>query len=380
MRRGISLIEVLVSIFVLLFGLLAVVAILPVAGLRIIQTTQADHCAACGQSGLRDVKIRGLCNPHVWLQWDASTDTFEPAVQGDPTVLNYRESFAIDPLGFSETPEDRHARFPADPPAGTRSMRRVTLETLRGDGTRGPMFWGEAERLFGWTDDLTVTTIDEQRPALLEADGVIQWNGDYSWFATVTPEATFEAGGFHETERNRNYRLSVVVVHGRQPWTADAVLPPERTVTAQMLSVGLGGGEVRLSVNIDRLPESLSLRKGRWLMLSGVDNSSSTPRDAFRWYRVVTATDAYQTTEDVDGDGNVDVDEDANGNGMLDPGEDLDGDGNLDIDEDLDGDGTVDDLWARDVSIAGPDWTFGTVCEAVLVDGVLGVYTEAVEL
>ena len=40
-------------------------------------------------------------------------------------------------------------------------------------------------------------------------------------------------------------------------------------------------------------------------------------------------------TEDLDGDGNLDVDEDTNSNGSLDPGEDLDGDGNLDVNEDI---------------------------------------------
>ncbi len=47
-------------------------------------------------------------------------------------------------------------------------------------------------------------------------------------------------------------------------------------------------------------------------------------------------------SEDVDGDGNLDVDEDTNNNGILDPGEDVDGDGNLDVDEDIDNDGILD--------------------------------------
>lgn len=47
-------------------------------------------------------------------------------------------------------------------------------------------------------------------------------------------------------------------------------------------------------------------------------------------------------TEDIDGDGNLDVAEDINSNGILDAGEDIDGDGRLDTAEDTDGDGTLD--------------------------------------
>jgi hypothetical protein len=46
--------------------------------------------------------------------------------------------------------------------------------------------------------------------------------------------------------------------------------------------------------------------------------------------------------EDLDGDGNLDAAEDLNANGVLDNGEDLDGDGNLDAAEDQDGDGNLD--------------------------------------
>ncbi|SHO45680.1 pilus assembly protein [Desulfopila aestuarii] len=47
-------------------------------------------------------------------------------------------------------------------------------------------------------------------------------------------------------------------------------------------------------------------------------------------------------SEDIDGDGHLDVKEDANGNGLLDPGEDLDGDQKLDIAEDLNGNNVID--------------------------------------
>ncbi len=47
-------------------------------------------------------------------------------------------------------------------------------------------------------------------------------------------------------------------------------------------------------------------------------------------------------SEDVDGDGNIDVDEDTNNNGILDTGEDVDGDNHLDVAEDLNGNGVLE--------------------------------------
>ncbi|HHH12239.1 MAG TPA: hypothetical protein ENK23_09245, partial [Sorangium sp.] len=49
-----------------------------------------------------------------------------------------------------------------------------------------------------------------------------------------------------------------------------------------------------------------------------------------------------ETTEDLNGNGVLDMGEDVNGNGTLDAGEDLDGDGKLDPPEDTDADGLLD--------------------------------------
>ncbi|MFH1266447.1 MAG: prepilin-type N-terminal cleavage/methylation domain-containing protein, partial [Planctomycetota bacterium] len=45
-RRGVSLLEVLISIFVLSIGLLGVAAVIPVGGHEILQAVKADRAAA----------------------------------------------------------------------------------------------------------------------------------------------------------------------------------------------------------------------------------------------------------------------------------------------------------------------------------------------
>ena len=49
-RRGISLMEVLISIFVLSIGMLGVAALIPVGRFSIVETSKADRGAACGQA------------------------------------------------------------------------------------------------------------------------------------------------------------------------------------------------------------------------------------------------------------------------------------------------------------------------------------------
>ena len=51
-RRGITLMEVLISIFVLSIGLLGVAAIIPLGQLALWETAKADRCGACGRAAM----------------------------------------------------------------------------------------------------------------------------------------------------------------------------------------------------------------------------------------------------------------------------------------------------------------------------------------
>lgn len=237
---GVSLLEVLISIFVLSVGLLAVVAVLPVGIYAIREAAKSDRAAACGQAILNDVKVRGMINPNNWRDADGSvvSERRPPAFdEPDPPVSVARggfplgESYAIDSLNLavqtSANSRDRLRSFPynirrLDGFAGdsfpqllpgrvwrwTR-MRRVTWS---GVGLN-PLL---ASRVFGWHDDLVIPVpADEtQRPRQMfvnrSASGVVegrtfpfmagdggpvrnplhgQDSGDYSWMVTATPTA-----------------------------------------------------------------------------------------------------------------------------------------------------------------------------------------------
>jgi hypothetical protein len=75
-RRGISLLEVLISMFVMLFGLMGVAAIFPVGNHYAGRGEQYDRTAALTDQAFAEIKARGMLNPYAWLYprtaWDAS--------------------------------------------------------------------------------------------------------------------------------------------------------------------------------------------------------------------------------------------------------------------------------------------------------------------
>lgn len=408
-RRGVSLLEVLVSVFILLFGLLALAAVLPVATLRIIQTGKADRSGACGAAGMRDVKIRRMVDPTTWRRWRVSLASpdykFQSADIGDSSYTPPRRgipfgfSFAIDPLGFAHNRTDGMETFPYQVPVGLPAMVRVTAEVPSYTNTISPpppanrrdMPQWLAERIFMWRDDLNIPVPDEGgvRPRMVMLDDGGQENafpalpgetvgsplaaavqGNYSWLVTVTPQVGdnpsvftddyFDTGNInlHYIDEHPVYSVSVVVFYNRDFSSPSSPLDPEKPGErmvgyVDVLGGGYGGGDVRLVTDSSTGTTAayLDLKKGEWLMLCGNDGT----RDVFRWYRVVAASETL----------NVDL----NGNGAFDAGEtDFLMNGNFD--------------WFQEVTLAGPDWDAISMPNptAALFTTVIGVYTTTIEL
>ena len=137
-RAGITLLEVLISIFVLSIGLLGVAALIPAGRFTIVETSKADRAGACGRAGLEEVKIREMADPTRWLYC------------GGSSVGNESYSFVIDPL-FVATELERTPPIQAQEleqisgfpyVSGANSfIRRMTLRTAAGQ----PMTLAQAD-------------------------------------------------------------------------------------------------------------------------------------------------------------------------------------------------------------------------------------------
>ena len=64
---GVTLIEVLFSIGILLVGLWGVAVMIPLGKLALVATEKSDRTGACGRAALHDVKVRNLVNAAPWI-------------------------------------------------------------------------------------------------------------------------------------------------------------------------------------------------------------------------------------------------------------------------------------------------------------------------
>ena len=329
--------EVLIGTFVLSVGMLGLAALIPIGRFAIVETGKSDRAGACGRAGLREVKVQRMLDPETWYDVDLNP------IVGQVDGTQFAESFAIDPMQIARASSDV-SRFPYDTTGP--SMTRITLKSMLDiSGSQPVLSLPLARRSFVWRDELLFEMPDDEtsRPRRLVRDGsgvvrpypkifgneddflpaeqlVPQTDENYSWMVTVTPaivENPFPG------EEKQLYSVSVVVFWKRD-YTLDST---ERVVKAEMFGGGYGGGDVRLFVADPKDAAKLRVKENQWLMLCGQANG--TNNNVFQWYRVISAAEL---------DGNE-----------------------------------------RFVTLAGPDWNIDTT-QAVLFDGVIGVYTTTVEL
>lgn len=124
LRSGMSLIEVLISMFVLLFGLMGVAAIFPVGNHFVVEGEKFDLGSALAQNAFEELKARGLLKPQFWHYADpinnlnASTVTrYNPDLGEHETLVMQPRSLGalvdrrLNPSGFNPN----HGLFNIDP-------------------------------------------------------------------------------------------------------------------------------------------------------------------------------------------------------------------------------------------------------------------------
>ena len=337
-RRGMTLIEILVSIGVLAVGLTGVAILLPVAHHQAREGVLEDRKASAGQRAFREFHIRGMANPENWV------GDIVNQVAG-PRVL-HRRAYCLDPLGMSAglTPEPHNFPVQAVTPGPIPSMIRITLAAKPGYGTLGAMQVGgthlpmtalQASQIVTVEDDLVFELPDDevlpaQQKWLPDANNQVKRvaEGRFSWFATLVPDLT--------SASSDGYRLSLAITVQRRP---ELDVLAERPVRVTFLGQQQGapffayaGGDVQLTDN-DNQP--IDVRVGQWLLLgqpAGTD-AFNDPQFDFRWYRV-TAADERE-------------------------GQPL-----------------------RELTLQGPDWWIpaNTPTSAALVPGVVAVYEKTIRL
>ena len=327
-RVGISLIEILISMFVLLFGLLGVASIFPVGSHYMNEGEKFDYSSALAQNAFEEMDVRGMLRPEVWLYpdgspvMDANGDFVVDFGNGSPGP---GMAFVIDPLGQAagfnagvssldvfphfnmKDYNDSNLLANTDTPGVWRNalsytgdrfpVRRVTLPQALGI----PLTNSVAETIFRLRDDLSVDfpeNSDQPSVQLWQVDSggqllTRQYNGRYSWLATVVPTTDEALIGLQPArgESSYSYDVSVVIFHRR---VMTPSLDTERLIEAELLD----GGELVLFVDrnenssvVDAAVEDV--RPGNWICLMGVNQR--TGDFLMKWYRLLSLDDETQT-------------------------------------------------------------------------------------
>lgn len=284
-RAGLSLVEVLISMFVMTIGLLGLAALIPVGQAMMSRGAVAEQKAIVGRQALREFKVQGLLKPPDGLGRGANTAP-ERWVAADPRQdSTFADAYCFDPLAVA-----RHGAASSLFPAGrTNNNQPWMLRAWPWGLARSAVPQLLAERLCMAQDDLLFERPDNgdqlAYPVQSTSNVVRTFEGNFSWFATAVRDPT---------NANRDmFTVSIAVCHRRPLGGAGAIADlqaAERVVQVDpgsVLQFRNGGDGVTLNTTLDL---SASLKPGSWLMIASAPNGGDKPSAYFRWYRIQAAS------------------------------------------------------------------------------------------
>ena len=350
-RAGVSLLEVLISIFVIMVGMLGVAAVIPAGRAELVEAAKADRSSVCGASAAQFLQTSSYFDPRKWTNWDTSSPAavvvYPTGTAAIPFTGTNSGAFVVDPLYYAKQWASTTAStttlhvFPI-PAGGTIPTVRVGIPLL-GTPTVAPtrpyyLAQAIAERFFLGQDDLVMAPPKDrtERPRQLMIDStatprtlavpvhaadalpyaptapmlVRQAQGDYSWMFTVCPlaaEPDFINGGtpYLNVGMGEYYSVSAAVFYKRNfnPDTALAAASPDTgepfgvaTFSTTYPNPSVGGGDVTLISGTSATAGPvgwLDVKANEWLLLGGYTApcAGGYQRYVLRWYRIVAVGD-----------------------------------------------------------------------------------------
>jgi len=312
-RRGISLMEVLISMFVLTVGLLGVAALIPAGRHEIVEAAKLDNASMVGRAAFRDMQVRGFLNPAGWntfpglwtTVYDPASDPAKPftavhfntvtnLVGNDPNAARFA-AYVIDPLGLSLPVTPYVAVFPSShdlaAPLPVPPLVRILpfdTSTLT-DQRRYALFDSVFRSSFDQILEPNAKNADfPPSPKWFSGNSRRMSEGNYSWIATVVSDPTRLA-------TTTDVTVSVVVFYKRDLSRSG---DEEAISRVQFPTTPITSGS---SITIDTLPTDADgklrpIRPGQWIMLAGSTPATSDPDPQviqyanYRWYKVIAAS------------------------------------------------------------------------------------------
>jgi hypothetical protein len=322
-RRGISLMEVLVSIGIVAIGLVSVLSLLPVGGYQAARAETEVRKSTLGQNAVQDLRTRGVLDMRNWVRFEPSSPTttkwVDYATPSVPPEL-FHPPLVIDPLmvaaGSSNvTNSNVVEKFPMHRIGGSEPVfKRLTLRqasnlaVVSGVNVYSPNPT-LADFLASASDDVVASRPDDSSepavgeyfhdnatplPNLLKRAS----EGQYTWLITLAPT---ELEVDHIAPQSRRHYLMSLVIFQRRVIPSQAAFDPtisdEQMANVELLTAdGLGGGDMRLYDSAANAEAKLELaRGGNWLMLCRYEPTGDLAPGGhpiwpvIGWYRIVSA-------------------------------------------------------------------------------------------
>ena len=275
-RRALTLTEILAAVFVLSFGLMAAMSVLPFATYMLNRMNVADSGSACGRAAIQQILLAEWYKPEALADWVANNGYY--AVPADPYI--------VDPLAVTGT-------YQPFVDAGT-GLFAFNLDEIAKTIVNDP---NAANRHFRWGDDAVFATgTASSRPTKIEQNGqfVDLAAGNFTWLYMVTPMidplVIFPTRGTGITtvpsDAVMGYEVAAAVFHRRD------MVSDRRVLVHADSTINATGAYIVLTSDD---PDVLDLTSIKWLLLTAVQPNPNVPINA-QWYRI-TGYDDIQYDE-----------------------------------------------------------------------------------
>lgn len=324
-RRGISLMEVLISMFVLAIGLLGVAALIPAGRHEIVEATKLETAAMVGRNAFRDIQTRGYLNPNRWARSFvpatpsyvfSTADPANPFVVRDVfggTTNGPQVAYAFDPLGRLAPAGAYGFNFPFSATAASNPPKLMRIFPCPATTSTAAQALGAYDLAFRSSVDLktepNATNKDLPPLQFWYKTGTTPLrrmsDGNYSWLATITSDPSRLATG-------GDVNVAVAVFYKRDMSAAGAgeytatvgsfPLDPTANATVNMTRMPSGGEVVLANLPNDATGKLKAVKPGQWVMLAGFRmTTGATPvqLNYYRWYRVLSAGNPVGTGQNV---------------------------------------------------------------------------------
>ena len=279
-RRGLSLVEILISIFIVSIGLLGVAALLPIAHHDSKQGTLDDLSALVGKHAWRDFSIRRMNDTKSW-------DFTDP--NGNNPGFESNVIYVLDPLliTFRNDPDIPDEYGPFDNYNNNNpSFRRISLDYL--NQLTFKQAADAALDRFTSADDLVFTAAEATQDLptqLYTSDSDARRRQSYrrfSWLTTLVPDPTGADV----------YRASFVIFHQR------SLVPlgdnEHELENFQLVGSVMSYGGVDAELPTAKNPISaLDISRNDWIALA------QQTQPALRWFRVMRTAELDERMLDV---------------------------------------------------------------------------------